>query len=325
MNENVVENGYDIDSFLENLGRDRTATNGGNGSGLNRYLMNVRDNQGTLIMIPFMNKFKSFYSKISRVKEWKGATTKLDQGEAWYKILPKSYFPDLTQEESDLYDEVVGYYDTLADSERFDYDELRFRNYSLLYGIAISLTSTEGKSHDDIENKACLFTYPSAAPIDALSDAITQKVIAMKGKKDWIPLVLGVSAKGRQGALAITFKKGTIGYDASLAFELNGPLNMVVDPDKDVATEEQLKLFNDPVMDWLAWQGGTTRYFNIEVYKELRDSLKIAVKSLTKTEEPKKDSEPLENKNGNIDPMKGNQEAAPSSPAVDPQKSNSPF
>lgn len=327
---------YDVEDFLAKLSGDRTVKKErGDSNYITKVLMNVRENQGTLIMIPFMNRFKSFYSKLKYVREFQGSTTLIESGSAWYKVLPIEYYPNLTAEQKALYMEVIGYYDTIKDSDKFDYNTIRTRNYSLLYGKALSLTATDGKENKDIEGKACLFMYPSASPIDSLADSIAQKVVTLKGNRAWIPLVLGATNRGRKGALVITFKKGTIGYDSQISFELNGDFNILVDPDTDVLPEDKLSYFNDPIADWLGWMNGkeSGNYFNEQAFKELRDNLLVIVKGFMIEAESKKQKESLlVNSNGNLDAMKAETpattaEGVTQSPAEQPPvtKSEPPF
>lgn len=327
---NIQENAeFDVDSFLAGLDADKTPERGP-ADRITKLLMNTRDNQGTVVLIPFMNKkSNNFYQKLSSVREWKGHTTKLDSGEAWYKILPIEMYDGLTEEETELYNEIVGYYDTISEMEVYDWNKLRWRSYSLIYGILMSHKDTSGDDIDDNVDKPCLFIFPSPSVIDAMSTAIAAKCQMMKGSKAWITAVLSPNNTGRKGVMSISFKKSNgAGYDASVAFDFNSDLNVIIDPAR-VFTEDETKYFNDPVRDLMGWQGSGDKYFNIEIMKELRDDLKLTLKELQKDGNTQEPEEKLENKNATSDPMKSEagKEDSPkeSAPASNGKKSDLPF
>jgi hypothetical protein len=295
--------GFDVDSFLEGLSNDKTPERVFDR--ITKILMNTRDNQGTIVMLPFINTFNSnFYVKVAGVKEFYGYTSLIDNGEGWYKILPREFYGELTQKQEELYNEILGYYDSLFDADVFSYDKIRHRNYSLMYGKLISHTKTDKTPVTDNVGKACLFIFPSLSPIDALGVAVSQKVIARNNKKDWIPKILSVTGSGRNGAVAITFSKSTsYGYDTSIGFEFNTEDDQIVDP-KEVFGEELTKYFKDSLQDFLGWQYDreNNTYFNDTLFTELRDCLLFEVKEMAKAEQNAQP--PLENKNGGADPIK---------------------
>lgn len=316
--------GFDVDAFLEGLEQDK-ASKGGPSDRVSKVLMNTRDNQGTIIFVPFMNKKNNnFYMTVERVREWKGHTTLLDSGEAWYRILPEDYYEDLTQENKDLLAEVTGLFDEIGTWEVHDWGKQRIRNYSLLYGVLISHSSTEGKEHNDNVDSPCLFIFPSLSPINALSTAIASKVQALKGNKSWITGILNPNNTGREGVVSLTYKKESgPGYSTTISFEFNTQYNVLVDPEHEFE-EEVTKLFDDPLRDLMGWQGGEgNNYFNEVAMKELRNDLRLELNSLIKESEASKESETkYENKNSSSDrdPMK-----SPTSTGDVPKNDNLPF
>lgn len=308
--------GFDVDSFLEGLEQDK-ASGRGPSDRVVKILMNTRDNQGTVIFIPFMNKKNNnFYMKVTDVKEWKGHTTKLDSGEAWYKVLPEEYYGDLSQENQDLLAEINGLFESVGDFEVHDFNTMRHRNYSLMYGVLVSHKGTDNNVIEDNVDRPCMFIFPSISPINAISTAISAKCQALKGNKSWITGVLSPANTGREGVMSITFKKASgPGYEATVGFEFNTQYSILVDP-KQVFEEDTTKFFNDPLRDLLGWQGdGESGYFNVEVMKELRDDLKLELKRLQSGEEGEKPEQTYENKNGHQDPVKN--QAPTSTPATE--------
>ena len=292
---------FDLDAFIAGVNQDKTQQKNPKDR-LNRVLMNTRDNQGTVTIIPIRSKgAENFYLKIPRVYEFYGDTSLLQSGEAWYRILPRDMYPDLTTEQAELYNEVKGYLDTLNDNEEVSYDEFRVRNYALFFGICDSLKNTEGKKNDKLPGCPCIFVYPSNSVIDAFGTAINNKIEAMKGRKEWIPMVLSPNNTGRKGVMMISFvKSASPGYDSTVAFEFNSEMNTVVDPDM-VIDEEVISKFDDTIPTFLGWiyDSKNKSYFNEIAFKELRDQLKLRIKSMTEGEEikPADADQTYENKN----------------------------
>jgi hypothetical protein len=293
-----MENAFNLDDFIAGINQDKSQPRNSKDR-LNRVLMNVRDNQGTLTFIPLYSKSaKNFYIKLSRVYEYYGDTSLIDNGEAWYRILPLDWYGQLTPEQIELYHEVKGYLDTLNDNEEVSWDEFRVRNYSLFYGICQSLKNTEGKYNEDIVDAPCLFVYPSANVINQLCDSINAKIDVMKGRKDWLPWVLSLGNTGRKGVVQVKFVKAEgAGYDCTVAFEFNSELNQVIDPDFEIS-DEMMSKFDDVIPMFLGWlyDSQNKSYFNEVGFKELRDQLKLRVKAM-KGEEPEGDTKQYENKN----------------------------
>jgi hypothetical protein len=277
---------FDLDSFIAGINQDKSQPRNSKDR-LNRVLMNVRDNQGTLTFVPIYSKSaKNFYIKLSRVYEYYGDTSLLDSGEAWYRILPLECYGQLSPEQIELYHEVKGYLDTLNDNEEVGYDEFRVRNYSLFYGLCQSLKNSEGKYNEDLVNAPCLFVYPSANVVNQLCDSINAKIDVMKGRKDWLAWVLSLSNTGRKGVVQVKFVKADgAGYDCTVAFEFNSELNTVIDPEMEIS-EDIMSKFDDVMPAFLGWlyDNANKQYFNEVGFKELRDQLKLRVKAMTEGE-----------------------------------------
>lgn len=304
-------NEFSVDAFMKGLDEDKVI-NKGPSDRITKILMNTKDNQGTIMFVPFMNKkTNNFYLKLSIVKEWNGRTTKFDTAEVWYKILPEEYYENLSQENQDLLVEINGLFKSIEELGVFSYDKIRTRNYTLIYGVLLSHSGTEGNLITTNVDKPCLFIFPSHSPITAIADATASKCQALKGDRLWLTKVLSPNNTGRTGVMLITFRKSQKGggYDSSVLFEGNSELNTFIDPNR-VFEESITKHFNDPIRDFLGWQGnGESGYFNTEIMKELRDDLKNEFLKIQA--ERKIAPEPVyENKNGNQDPMKNTQPAA---------------
>lgn len=308
MAENTMP--FDLEAFIAGVNRDRSTEKGTNDR-IKRMLMNVAENQGTVTMVPFISKsVGNIYTKVERVREWNGPTSLLESGQAWYKILPIERYIGITPEQTELYNEVVGLYDAIRDEEYFDFDVLRTRNYSLFTGVLIGQTTTDGVAVEDNIDSACLFIYPSNSPIDALNTAISNKRTLLKDKTlPWLQQIITPELKGRKGVMMITFKKNDgPGYGATINFETNTEFNQVIDPEREFSQELASK-FDDPIRTFLGWcyDYENKSYFHETVFRELRDSLQLAMKEIEasyNTEEEEVEPAPLPNNNGNVDPMR---------------------
>lgn len=295
---------FDLDAFIAGVNQDRTRAKNPKDK-LNRILMNTRNYQGTVSFLPVMsNGSKNFYMKLPRVYELYLFTSLLSAGEAWFKILPIECYGDLNPEEMELYNEVKGYLDKLMDEEIYDYEWVRVRNYVLFNGICLSLKNTEGKSVDEYNDCPCLFTYPSNSVIDAFGTSLNAKIDTMKGRKDWIPMILSPSNTGRKGLVQISFTKAAgPGYDASVQFELNSEFNQVVDPDM-VIPDDVISKFDDVIPTFIGWSYDSTnkRYFNVTAFREAltqcRKKYAEAHPELKLDTAPADQGKTFENKNG---------------------------
>lgn len=293
---------FDLDAFIAGINQDKQQPKNSKDR-LNKVLMNTRNNQGTLTFIPCYSKSAgNFYMKLPRVYEYYGDTSLLDAGEAWYRILPLEFYGDLTESQKELYHEVKGYLDFLNDSEEVDRDEFRVRNYSLFFGICLKLKNTEDKEVEDYKDCPCLFVYPSLNPINQLCDAVNAKIDNMGGNRNWIPRVLSLEPKGRRGVLQVKFTKSAgVGYDGSVLFHMNNSDEgiIAIDPEYEISADTFAK-FDDVIPCFLGWNydSKNSSYFNEVAFKELRDQLKVRVKTMNAEPE---DAGTVENKN-NLNP-----------------------
>jgi hypothetical protein len=296
---------FNVDEFIAGLQRDKSKEYSPDNV-LVKVMMNQRDHQGTVTIVPFISKnVGNIYSKLEGVKEWYGYTSLLDSGEGWFKILPLKFYKDITPTQIELYNEVVSLFDACNETGKFGYNEagvLRVRNYSLFTGVCLKHTNTEGKSIEDNINKACLFIFPSNAPIDALQTCISSKAELLGPKTtEFIRRIITPSLTNRGGVVQISFKKSSSpGYDSSVNFETNTEFNTVIDPTKEFS-KELASLFDDPIKTFLGWMYDydNKKYFNETYFVELRDNLRDALNPTPQPQEEPKE----ENKNGNIDPM----------------------
>lgn len=320
---------FDLDAFIAQVNNDKSKGSTDPKSRLNKLLMNTRDHQGTVSFLPVRSqKTGQFYTKLSRVIEYWGTTSIIENGEAWYKILPLEAYGELSQDDLDLYNEVKGYLDQVESN--LDYDEYRVRNYVLFNGILMDIhpKAENAKINKDIIGCPCLFVYPSNGVIDAFGTAINNKIDIMKGNKQWIPTILNPTYKGYQGVMQVSFTKSSgVGYDTAVAFEFNSNFNQIVDPAYEIP-EETVKKFDDVLPTFLGWMydRDNEKYFNTIAFKELRDQLKIYIKELSKTNtdsnQPADAGKTYENKNNLNAQTEGAQAAAASPvPPVNPAQS----
>jgi hypothetical protein len=299
-------NVFNVESFLKGLDEDAVPNRGLEG-GINKILMNTKDNQGTIEIIPFLNKkTNNFYLILSDVKEWNGHTTKLKFDSVWYKVLPDEYYENLSPENQTMLTEINGLFESIKGYDEVDFNTLRVRNYTLIYGVLRSHINIDDKKITDNVDKPCLFIFPSFSPVNAIKIAISAQCQVL-GSKNWITGILNPENTGRKGVMTITFKKtSTPGYATTVGFNFNNKDlgSSLVDPTR-VFDDNITKHFDDPIKDLLGWQSdGEGGYFNVDVMRELRDDLKLELKRLGSDSEPIKPEQVYENKNGNIDPMK---------------------
>lgn len=295
---------FDLDKFMDDLNKDGQKTGRSAEDRLNKVLMNTRDNQGTVMFIPFVSKtVGNIYVKLQGVKEFKTYTTIIDREDPiWYKVLPKEFYGTLTPQQEELYDQVCGMWEDLADSDDMDYTEIRNRNYSLFFGVA-----TEAKSIDDDEikgfplNVPALFIYPSTNVIEKLNEAIASKKSTLKNNVGkFLSKIITPAHKNRQGVLQVTYKKADIGYDASVNLEVNTEYAQVTDPSKEY-DDQFCSHFDDPISAFIGfmYDNENETRFNETAFRELAQAMELRLKELSS-----KDSDEVEVQNNNGgDPM----------------------
>lgn len=242
-----------------------------------KIYMNNPDDQGTIIIVPFLNtKNDKVYYKLSNVKEWIGSASGYSTFEkVAFKVLPEKEYGVLSEENSMLLAEVNKLFDSIKESDLVNYDKIRIRRYTLIYGVLVSHRGVDTKLITKNIDKPCLFVFPSHKPINALTLAAQAKQDLIGGNsKLWVTDIINSKTVNRSGVISITFKRSggnSKGYDSAVSFELNA-----INPGKTF-DENITKYFADPVRDWLGWQGikDSPEYFNPEVMSELRDILSL--------------------------------------------------
>lgn len=316
----------EIDEFLAKLDSDRTPVRDGNNSErIQKLTMSTRDNQGTISILVFQDKKTGgFYLKVPNVWEVYTYAKKMDDFK-WCRVLEKNFYGTLTEEDSKLYDEVLGFVNSLDATGKCGYDGdnvLRRRQYSLFYGVPIVKSGANEEKDKKTLNKPTLLIFPSASTVDALADGIKTKVTAMKGNKNWIPDVFNNKPTGRKALLSISFKKGNIGYDSGVSFEFNTEYGNVVDP-TFALSEEQLNMFSDMLGDFLGWnRGKNNEYFDREYFLGLREELPKMLKKYTSSDEENKDESkdesPTQTATQKDKPEEKKESADPAIPQIDP-------
>lgn len=324
-------NEFDVDAFIAgiNTDKERLGTYNQDDSqkydGINRLSMNARPYQGTLTFIPmWSDSWNSFYKLVEQVYEFYGDNSVTKDGEAWYKVLPLEYYGQLTPEQIELHTECINLLKTVNEKQLVDYNRYRVRTYTMIPGIFLKLTDLDGKKVDndavkDLVNGPCLFMYPNSKVFKQLGETINQKVSDYNGKQ-WIPKIFSRNATGRKGVCQIkfTFDANQKRYEASVGFEFNSEIMNWIDPDYEIP-EDTMKLFKDDmnplILGWL-YDRDNKQMFNEKLFKELRDQLRLMIKSAENgSDKPVEES--YENKN-NLTPQ-----AAPA-PESAPRKT-SPF
>jgi len=276
---------FNLDAFIKDLENNSSKPKSASDR-LNRVLMNVRENQGTLVMLPFISSsIGNCFIKLEKVREFKGYTTLIDyEDPIWYKILPIGAYGNLTPEQIELYNEVSGLYDQLYETEELDYGEIRVRNYSLMLGVALKVMDIEGNERDvDFLNVPGLFLYPSTNVIDAFSSAVAAKKKLLGDKiMSFLQDIITPSLTNRKGVLQIEYKKAAIGYDVKIDLERNSEFKTLVDPDMSF-TEEFAKNFDNPMECFLGWMYDreNNTLFNEGAFRELKKNLQMRLKEVT--------------------------------------------
>lgn len=311
-----------IDALLNQLEEDKTEQR--DFDGVIKLQMGYSDNFGMVMMAPFQGDIdgnKSFYTLISRVKEYKCPISLINKGESpvWVRILPKNFYGQLTPEQSELYDKVVNLYDQVNEkhTESDSWKVIRARDYTLIYGVLLKHINNEGKEISDNVKKGVLFIYPSKAPVNELGLAIKNKTNALSGNKSWVSNVFDVRGDLREGALIINFMRPETGaYQAQVSFEFNSSFNKIVEKEYP---ESVTKHFKDPVKDFLGWESAKSgEKFNSDLFRELGKFLAV---ELAGPAAPSVETPAPENKNGQ-DPVL-TPEATPLA-ATDPQPAAEP-
>lgn len=270
-----------VDDFLAGLEADKPAERTSNS--INKVRMEVLSNQGTIIFAPFSFKSsKKFYELVPKVKEVRVKSHLYKDGaeEVWCRILPKEMYGELTPEQSKLYDEVNALYEALYDKTD-DYYIIRVRSYSIFQGIVLNHINTENKQVDSSIGKACLISFPSREPINALITATNAKINECGGSSDWIPLLFTDNLKGREGVMNISFKKNPTkaGYNSSVAFGFNASFNKLI-TDETLHEEETVKLVEDGLYSFLAWQSGENSRFNEALFNDLKTEITALIRRI---------------------------------------------
>lgn len=304
---------FNVDDFINQLEQDKVVSN--TGDRLQKIRMNAPDNQGSMTFLPFTNKKTGkFYLKVPRVREFNARSSKLDK-EAWFMIMPKEMYGELSKEDSELYDSVVGLFDALDKSDRFSYEVLRVRDYSLMFGIPISHTNTKKTEITEFLGKPSLLIFPSARVINSMAAAISNKVSALKGNQEWLTGIFNDNPTGRVGVVSISFVKATgAGYDIGVTFELNAPFANVVDPTLEIP-ETAIAKFDDAFGELLSWMKPENGYFDTAIFTELRDTLVREYNRVKASQvAAATPSVQVQNSNSGTDPML--QQAPPAPPVV---------
>lgn len=282
MTTSVKMTDQEVDDFLTDLLNDQSKPK----NRLNKLTMTSNANKGTVmfVIIPEGSTGK-FYGKLESVREVNQFTElneKID-GDCWHKILPKSAYKNLSEEDSMLYDQCVTLFDKLYESGAWGYDleragVARYRTYGLFYGYILRHINEKGNPVRDGQNNltsdhVSLMMYPTNKVIDALGAAITAKKLASGGSTTWLPRYLSRATVGRTGAVTIKTSGGKGGYDVSITFEANSEDNPYVVP-ADLDLTDSFEKCQDFVKDFLGWQGDDDNgYFNRPLFLEIREYL----------------------------------------------------
>lgn len=267
----------ELDDFLGDLLESKSKPR----ARLNKLTMTSRANKGTVMFVPIPAGIDGkFYRKIDRVREVNQFTDLNEkvEGDCWHKILPKECYANLTPEHEMLYDQVVAMFDKLYDSGAWgDGQEragvARYRTYNILYGYVLAHTTEEGKPvENSVGHPACLM-WPTNRMLDGLFTAIEGKKLASKGNVSWLNRYFSRATTGRVGALVVKTEGGQGGYKLAVSFESNSEDNPYLVP-ADLDLEDAFKMCQDPLDDYLGWQGDAENgYFREDLFLEMREYL----------------------------------------------------
>jgi hypothetical protein len=271
----------DVSRFFQKLEEDSVADYGDKDQVTKIYMNNPGD-QGTIIIIPFLNKKDNgAYYQLSNVREWLTPSSRYPKyDKVAYKVLPEGEYGVLSKENSELLAEVNGLLDLIKDSGAVSFDKIRLRRYTFIYGVLTSHRGVDGNLILKNVNKPCLFVFPSQKPVTALNLAAQAKQDLIQGTSNlWVTDIINSNVTNRRGVLSINFRSSAKGkgYDSAVTFELDSLKAPGMSFEEDI-----LKYFADPVRDWLGWQGveNSAEYFNPVVMSELRDILSLEYKRI---------------------------------------------
>jgi hypothetical protein len=297
---------FNLDDFLAGVKEDRTKSTNSKDR-VRKVSMNTKDTTGTLVFLPVMSpkSVRKFYTKVQGVREFYGETSQVKSGEGWYRILPIEWY-DLNQEQTALYNEVIGYFDTVLDLRSGDVDsfnEVRMKTHSLFHGICLRFVNKNNAVVEKYIDSPCVFDYPSSMVIDSLETAIEAKN-ALATNRNWVLTYFNPNNTGRKGAIQVIYlpkSGGGVGYDCSVSFVANSDEGEVVDPNFTIS-DDIVKQFNDIIPYFLGWMydWDNENYFNEIAFKELRDLLKIRIeqlKSIDMSQKPADEDKTFDNKN----------------------------
>jgi len=170
---------------------------------LNKVMMILPENQGTMYLIPVATETGSPATVISDVREVKLALGD-SKWEKWFKLLPKSFYNFVAgSKEEGLYNELISLHEAMRKAD-FDYKVQKKRNYFLIYGYILK----HKNEMNAIVNEKCpgFFIFDNNRMTQAFQAEIKNRS-DLAGHLNWMKKWFNRDADKRTGLMTINYTK----------------------------------------------------------------------------------------------------------------------
>jgi len=305
----------DLSAFQDQLTNSATAPRDENGEDslrLQKVTMSSRDYLGKIFFVPVIPKSGSLpWIHFTRpTSETDNRTYELKlwsedyEDFVWHKLLPKVMYPDLTPEESALYDEISSMWQFANDDEITDFNTAKRGNYSFCFGKVLNHYNVANEVVEKTSGKMSLLVFPSASVASKLKEN-TDSVTLMSGNNAWLNSVYNNNLTERTGCIKVSFTKGaSMGYDIVVEHLFNNGMVNPVATDFAI-TPEEMNLCDNLITRFLGFNQGKDRLWNNDHAKFMKSELERMIKEASPEEAQATDAAPVQNMNQTVDPMLG--------------------
>jgi hypothetical protein len=264
----------DIDAFMSSL-----ASNSNKREKLiEKFNLGFTNEKGNYFYILFPSKGGQWITNLGKVREFKGFSTKRGK-DAWFEILNKKDYGNLSEDEEKLYDEVLRLYsqvesmDANIDQSKWQLKHTRSKTYCITFAHVIKFINHDtGVVDKDKVNKPALLIFPSGRYSDSFSTACQTKTSIM-GNNKWMLKILTNDPKNREAIVTTDFFGGQGGYNCSVGFEMDkDAVKSMLPENYDFTNERDTFADTNIIREFLGWQAPeeSEAIFNMEIFKEIR-------------------------------------------------------
>jgi len=293
-----------LGNFFDRLSKKQKPASKDDTPKLKVIALNYGPKYGTIKFLPFLDAnygpvvlIDDDEGRMREISIWRDVDSSEDGGwDAWYHVLPLSYYDNLTQDEIDLYNRVVSKFDYARDSGGdngaglYDYQSLRTKCYGLFYGYALQYFNTENKSQDNFTAGPALIVIPNRTV------GFTLKTDMEKwdsyGSTAWRNKIYNNNLTGRDGWLEVSLVPrvdGGVGNNLTINHAVanpNMPQANAVGPDL-VISDDVLKMFSVSILrSFLGWEAGKDKLFDAENFKKIEFDLDQKIVAIKAALEP---------------------------------------